>query len=338
MPQPMNNQLSSQPQKQKSSKLVLFGFFFWLFFVVIVLANRQNILDQIKLYGYTAPASISALAADDTMSPIATKIFYVNHPSIDQKTKFSQSCSSRAEQTIVIGCYHGNQNGIYLLSVTDQRLHGVEEVTAAHEMLHAAYDRLGTKERQKIDLLLNDYYTNTLKDQRIRDEVDAYKTTEPNDITNEMHSIFGTEVGVLPPELEGYYQKYFNDRSKVVAYSSAYAGEFTSRRQQVSADDAQLLVLKNQIEVITNQLTAQEGELQVRRNQMQAERSSGDIQSYNAQVPVYNAAVAAYNAEILSAKRLITEYNTLVEKRNAIALEVSELARAISGDALPQSR
>ena len=338
MPQPMNNQQPLQPQKQKSSKLVLLGLIFWLFFVVIVLVNRQNILDQIKLYGYTAPDSISALATDDTMSTFATKVFYVNHPSIDQKTIFSQNCSSRTEQTIVIGCYHGNQNGIYLLSVTDQRLHGVEEVTAAHEMLHAAYDRLDTKERQKIDLLLNDYYTNTLKDQRIRDEVDAYKTTEPNDITNEMHSIFGTEVGVLPPELEGYYQKYFNDRSKVVAYSSAYAGEFTSRRQQVSADDAQLLVLKNQIEVITNQLTAQEGELQVRRNQMQAERSSGDIQSYNAQVPVYNAAVAAYNAEILSAKRLITEYNTLVEKRNAIALEVSELARAISGDALPQSR
>jgi hypothetical protein len=34
---------------------------------------------------------------------------------------------------------------------------------------------------------------------------------------------------------------------------------------------------------------------------------------------------------------LISEYNSLVEQRNAIALEVQQLAKAISGDTLPGS-
>jgi len=334
----MNRQQAVQSKRKKSPKSATIGLFFWLLVVAITLVNRQNILDWFKLYGYTAPSTVSALATDSTMTPYATKVFYVNHPSIDQKLAFSQNCNSRTEQTIVLGCYHGNQNGIYLLSVSDARLHGVEEVTAAHEMLHAAYNRLSTKERHRVDALLNDYYANNLKDQRIRDEVDSYKTSEPNDITNEMHSIFGTEVGTLPPELETYYQQYFKDRSKVVAYSTAYASEFTSRRQQVSNYDTQLTGLKKQIETATNELTAQEGELQASRARLQAERDNGDVQSYNSQVPVYNAAVEAYNAKITVTKQLIAEYNVLVEKRNAIALEVSELAHAISGDALPQSR
>ncbi len=83
-------------------------------------------------------------------------------------------------------------------------------------MLHAAYNRLNSADKSRIDNSLQKYYQHTLTDQRIKNIIAAYKKTEPNDLVNEMHSIFGTEVAELPPELETYYKQYFSNRSVVV--------------------------------------------------------------------------------------------------------------------------
>ena len=52
----------------------------------------------------------------------------------------------------MLGCYILNK-GIYVYDITDDRLAGVRQVTTAHEMLHAAYDRLSVKERAQVDAM-----------------------------------------------------------------------------------------------------------------------------------------------------------------------------------------
>jgi hypothetical protein len=332
----MNNVIAS-PAKKRTSVASLTGLLAILVLVLLALVLRQNIFDWIRLRGYEAPTPVAALATDDTMTDYATKVFYVNHPEIDAKQSFASHCSQKAEQTIVLGCYYTGQNGIFVLKVTDQRLDGVEEVTAAHEMLHAAYDRLSSRDREHIDKLLTDYYKHQLTDERIKQTIENYKKTEPDAVVNEMHSVFGTEVGNLPPELESYYQRYFDNRAKVVAYATAYANEFTSRRAQVKQLDAQLETMKAQIDQATAALDAQARQLKQQRDDMNRQRASGDNAGYNQRVPGYNAAVEAYNSKLQSTRQLISEYNSLVEQRNAIALEVQQLAKAISGDTLPGS-
>ena len=119
-------------------------------FPVLVYFNAQNLVDWWKLRGYTPPASVSALASEDTMTKYATHVFYVNHPQIVSDTAtFRQDCSEN-EQTIVLGCYHPEQEGIFVYNVSDPRLSGVQQVTAAHEMLHAVYARLSTKDRKPV--------------------------------------------------------------------------------------------------------------------------------------------------------------------------------------------
>ena len=142
----------------------------------------------------------------------------------------------------MLGCYHSGQSGIFVLDVTDSRLDGVEQVTAAHEMLHAAYDRLSRSERSKVDAMLEDYYKNDLKDQRIVETINAYKKSEPKDVVNEMHSIFATEIASLPAPLEKYYQRYFTDRGQIVANAERYKSEFTSRQEAIVGYDAQLRI------------------------------------------------------------------------------------------------
>jgi hypothetical protein len=333
----MNNLDSQHFRRHKTSKPLLLLLIVWIMFAIGAILFRRDMLDWAALRSYTAPAAIAALAGDDTMTPQATRMFYVNHPSIEEKITFASRCSNHQEQTIVLGCYHGNQQGIYMLKVSDSRLDGVEEVTAAHEMLHAAYDRLNARERTHIDSLLQDYYDKQVKDTRIRTTIDAYKQSEPRDVINEMHSVLGTEVGNLPLELETYYQRYFSNRSKVVSYAAAYANEFTSRQGQVVAYDAQLKGLKVTIDATSAVLEQQLQGLSTTRQQLEADRANSDVTSYNQRVNAYNAAVVAYNVAVVEAKQLIAQYNDLVEKRNIVALEEQQLAKAISGDSVPSS-
>ena len=292
---------------------------------------RQQLLDQIKLYHYNAPAAVANLATEDGLQPGARRVFYVNHPALQNKTTFTMACpNGGGEKTIILGCYHGDQNGIYLLQVTDSRLNGVSQVTAAHEMLHAEYDRLSTKARQTLDAQLLDYYNHGLQDERIKDTIANYRKSEPNDVVNEMHSIFGTEVASLPPALESYYQKYFTDRAKVTAFAAQYQSEFSSRQATIKQDDAQLVSLKQRIETTEAGLSGQQGQITNHQQQLTAQRRSGDTAGYNAGVPGYNASVDAYNAQVRLVQQLVRQYNDLVAARNDIAAQISELSNALS--------
>ncbi len=298
-----------------------------------IFSNHQNIRDYWQLRGYAAPSEVANIAAQDTMTDFGRKVFYVNQPQINHKTDFGQRCPDASrEHTIVLGCYHSDQAGIFLLNVTDPRLNGVKQVTAAHEMLHAAYDRLSNKERQAVDEQLMAYYKNSLKDERLLKTIDAYKKSEPNDVVNEMHSIFGTEIASLPSSLEEHYRKYFVNRAQVVAFSAQYQAEFTSRKDKVAAADARLNTLKNQIETIKKDLEAKQSEITSRQEALVAQRNSGDVNGYNAGVPAYNNLIADFNNQANSLRGIVAQYNELVASRNAIALEQDQLQKSLSAD------
>ncbi len=300
----------------------------WLAVLGVMAANRQNIYDWWRLRNYQAPAAQAQLAAQDTMTPYARKAFYVNKPEIADKPGFATNCpvsGGTHEQTIVLGCYRGNQGGIFLLSVTDPRLSGVEQVTAAHEMLHAAYDRLSGPEQSRIDALLLDYFHHDLHDERIQATLAAYKKTEPNDVVNEMHSIFGTEIPALPPALEQYYQRYFTDRSRVAAFAAQYQSVFTSRQTAITAAESQLASLKSRIEAEEADLQTRQANITAQQTILLEQRNSGNLTAYNAGVPSYNRLVDAYNNQVGLVKSLVGQFNELVAKHNALVFEQGQL-------------
>src|SRR5690348_17199642 len=121
--------------------LVLFGL------LGLVAKNPYTVSDWLRLRNYQPDASVLTIADATSMTDRARHMFFINHPALQDKAAFHQSCPQYDEQTIVIGCYESGQRGIFVLKVDDQRLNGVEEVTAAHEMLHAAYERLSNSEQ-----------------------------------------------------------------------------------------------------------------------------------------------------------------------------------------------
>ncbi len=296
---------------------------------VVVYAKQQELSDWWRLRDYSPPAAVSILASQTTMTDYSRHVFYVNHPKIEPvAVSFRADCST-SEQTIVLGCYHGNQQGIYIYDVNDDRLFGVEQVTAAHEMLHAAYDRLDEKEKQQVDAMLEKFYRTQLNDERIKTTINSYKKTEPTQLVNEMHSIFGTEVMVLPAELENYYRQYFTDRSKIVGFAQNYQNEFTKRQNQINAYDAQLKDLKAKIDKAGTSLELQLADLQASKFKIDNLRNTAQFDAYNAAVPSYNIKVVSYNNNVTKYQADITAYNNLINTRNSLAKEIRELDQAL---------
>lgn len=306
--------------------------------IVWTLLNPYRLLGWYKLRGYTPPAEVAALADETSMTDAAKHLFYINHPAIEEKANFRENCPKYDNQTITIGCYLGGQRGIHILSVTDERLNGVEEVTAAHEMLHAAYERLGRAERQRINMLLDEYAANQLQDDRIKAALKGYEVSEPGQQHNEMHSIFGTEIVELPAELEQYYARYFESRQQVARLAARYQDAFQSRQAAIKHYDDQLAALASQIKANTATLQAEGESIEKRRAALDQMRTAGDIEDYNAGVAPFNASIDRYNNLLEETKAIIAQYNHMVEERNAIAAQSVELQEAIDSSALPKSQ
>src|SRR4051794_12915719 len=117
---PANNTYTPR-KKHRARNLVIV--LVWLVGLSLAAANHQSIFDWWQLRDYQAPTTVAQLSAQDTMTDYGRKVFYVNHPTVENKATFSHACPNNGgEQTIVLGCYHSNQAGIFLLAVNDPRL------------------------------------------------------------------------------------------------------------------------------------------------------------------------------------------------------------------------
>lgn len=295
----------------------------------LAVAKRQDITDWLILRNYTPSSEIVALSERTTMSPLGEKLFYVYDPQLLDKEGFNAQCT-KGEQSIVLGCYDGQ--GIYLYSITDAQLEGVVEVTSAHEMLHAAYARLGSVEKERVDALVESAVNEGAND-RIKKLIESYRVREPESLANEMHSIVGTEMRSLPTELEEYYSRYFLNRERVVEYSENYEAVFTGLQTRVEQIDADLLLRKSEIDTLETGLVAQADDLQAWEARLNAYKANNQIGQYNSEVDDFNSGINSYNASLAKVRNLIAEYNRMVVERNNLALQQNQLIKSLDSKA-----
>lgn len=298
--------------------------------VIFTLLNTHTVQDWWLLRQYTPPQDIVDLADRTAMTDKARRLFYVHKPVIEEATTFNNDCSS-AESSIVLGCYNGQ--GIYIYNVEDERLDGVQEVTAAHEMLHAAYDRLSAAEQARIDTLTERQFL-ALTDERIKKVVASYRAKDPAIVPNELHSILGTEVQQLLPELEEYYKQYFTDRQKVVALSQQYERVFTEIREQVERYSSDLKLRRAQIDTLQKSLDERASQLASAQTELSQLLALEKYREYNARIPDYNNSVESYNNDLQNYRNLIAEYNSLVALHNELTFEQNQLVQNLDSKAV----
>ena len=308
-------------------------FFYAVAALVVCLAagwlilNRQLLVDRWQLRHYQPPTEVAALATRLDLTDYAQRLFYLKDPQLQTAWHFNRVCPERESSSLVLGCYNGQQ--IHIFMVDDPRLDGVEEVTAAHEILHVAYERLSGRDKANLKIWLS-AVKEGLTNQRIKKAIELYANLPQDQLYNELHSIFATEIRGLPDWLEDYYSRYFNQRLKIVALSETYDATFNQLSERVDELDAQL---RRQAEAIEQTQTSLDHQLELINNQrayLSQLLESGEVGLYNASIDGFNHQINDYFNDSTQLQAKIDDYNQLVEERNAISLEQNDLSQSLN--------
>ena len=311
--------------------------FQWLFIGAFLVTlwvggNQDMFLDWLNVKPQASSPDIERLATATAMTRSAQRIFYRQDPTIEQRREFLKTCSKVPVKGVMMGCYsrRGSVGKIAIQVVTEPRLQGMMEVTAAHEMLHAAYDKFSQSERDRLTPLLESAVTR-VKDERLLKVLNQYKADDRERYLNELHSHLGTEISNLgEPELEKYYQKYFTNRQQTVSFA-VKAGS------TLRVIDERAEVLKPEIDRLEIDLKARRVELdstesqsksssqrleeqssalsQIRENAenglANGDRSTGLIAEFENQRSRFNDAVEVHNAQVRERQVKIDSYNNI---------------------------
>lgn len=277
---------------------------------LLVLAglNYNGLADQYALATYRPTAEISGFEARVGLTPAARAALYRSNPQFDAKAAFNTDCDTKPHE-LELGCYYRGR--IYVLRIENASLAPEMDVVSAHELLHAAWARMGVSERQRLATLLQAEYK-SLNDKDLNERMAGYAVSEPGEEANELHSILATEYARLSPELEKYYARYFTQRSQVVARHEAYQDVFESRRLELERELAKI--------------RSEKATLSSLNRQMDVYKASGQITAYNALVPQQNRLVELINSQIEIYRAGVDEYNELSKSLDSQTITDTETA------------
>ncbi len=293
--------------------------------------NLQHIRDTVQYYQYTPDSAVAQLALDSGMNDRGKFLFYASHPALSDADSFNKECGPPEEFAAILGCYTGLN--IYIYDITDPRLAGIRPTTAAHEMLHAAYERLGEKERQRVDTLLEAEYNKLKDNEELASKMSFYERAQPGQRLNELHSIIGTEIGQLSSELERYYSQYFSDRTKVVAQHDQYRLVFDTLKTRANILNGQIDRLKGQIEQSRTAYETRARALDAKVAVFNDRADRGDFEDqagFTRERQVLLAETAQLDRLRIEINANVDEYNKLVAELSSIATETNTLNRSMS--------
>jgi phage shock protein A len=274
---------------------------------------------------------IAALAIATTMTEDAQQLFYKQEPEIAPKSQFHSLCSKvqrNVEETVLLGCFtsDGYRGKIIIQSVTDSRLEGTMEVVAAHELLHAVYQKLSRREREDLEPRLAKA-AKQVKDSFLLPVIESYREGDVDIYHNELHSYLGTELDDLgDPELEKHYQKYFSDRLQVVELSKrsrstltdldSQAGELVPEidrlETQLQQEESTLKTMADDLDYRANRLNELKSSLLSLQRQAEDALRNGDsslVSQFESAQENFNAEVREYNYQVESHRNRVTQFN-----------------------------
>lgn len=299
--------------------------------VIFVVVNQQRIIDQIRVWDYAPSQAIAQLAERSGLSEKGRFYFYVARPELVLAERFNNSCHRAEYSSPILGCYVPVSDAIYIYNVDNEQLDGIEEVTAAHEMLHAVFARMSAQEVRDVSVKLEAVYER-LKTPKLEDRMAQYEEVEPGSRINELHSIIPTEFQDIGEELEQYYRQYFDDRLRVVALHDSYSKVFDDLERDAAS--------------LSQSLESERGRIGQMRATYERElgQLNADIATFNRQADsgyfttreefdiirarlIGRAAVLDQQHDELNGA--IDEYNRGVERLNMLGKQADQLNRSL---------
>jgi chromosome segregation ATPase len=204
----------------------------------------------------------------------------------------------------------------------------VMEVTAAHEMLHVAYQRMSIFEQTHINQQLQ-VQLSKLQNPRILKLVGTYNRQDSRSVDNELHSILGTEVQNLSPKLEEHYRQYFTDRSSIVALSERYEGVFTTLKEKAKTLTRELETQKVGLERLAAQVKQESASIDSERANLESTIAANPQADYQFRISSFEDRVNSYNQLVAQLRAQSDAYNRAISESNSLTVEHNSLVDSL---------
>lgn len=276
--------------------ILIIGGGFW------IINNYRYLLDIYAKNTSPSDSTAAIYSNNLNLTEAGNLMLFGTYPEIKEKSEFNTECSP-VQNVIELGCYKTIINRIYVLNINEPNLEDIEVVTMGHELLHSAYERLSSKEKNEINSLLEKELTLLKNDKELLNRLKNYENSQPGSKNNELHSIIGTEYKNISSKLEQYYKKYFINRLKIVELNQKNENYLLSKEQDIQEQ-------KQYIENLQSQLDSLE-------EKMDNLKSSNKISQYNALVPQQNYLVEQIRKEIEEYNEKVNIYNDIINSINS---------------------
>ena len=314
---------------KKNSRLIAFGIssVALLFLVAFLVINFGVIKDILVGMRYQPSEAMSEIREKMNLTGKGMRIFNASLPELKDKDEFNKICRGEESENAVLGCYRGDK--VYVYNVTSDELPGVREVTAAHELLHAVYDRMNMEEKRDLSAILGTVYNENLE--ILGEEIGLYEDDKKEE---ELFVRIGTEIKALPEVLEKKYGEIFENQDEIVDFYQGYISVFREIENKLKE---LLLKVENLEAEITKKTEQYETEVGVLND---------DVKKFNdcAKTPDCFTSSWVFNnkrRELVSRQEnltvlydkingLISEYNTLAAEYNENLLHGQALNMAIN--------
>jgi cell division protein FtsB len=288
-------------------------------------SRGQWLQDQYTVLTQPSPDDIVAIADATGMSDDGRLIFLASTPAVEDAADFNDDCRVESEGTL--GCFDGTD--IYIYAVTDPRLQGTIEVTGAHEMLHAAYQRLSREDRADVDALVAEAVAALPEDDPVFEDMANYPAEQ---FPDEWHSRLGTEFADLPPALEAHYARYFDDRSLVLALDAQSTALLDELEAQLDALAAEVEALDAEVTARSDAYAAALAAYNSDVDAFNAKADSGGFtsqQQFDAARADLVARQESLDAERTALNAQIDHYNELVDQLTALDADYADLYQSL---------
>lgn len=219
---------------------------YWVAIVVIV-ALSGMVLRQPAWWdfwsglGYEPDATTAEIEDALELTGKGRRIFAATRPVVEQSAEFNEHCNSHNADVSLLGCYTDGK--IYVYEITAEQLTAANKVTAAHELLHAVWERMSGVERYQLESLLRAVYMDN--QDWFDEELESYDEDER---LEEIYARAGTKLAEVPEELEEHYAKIFQNRAKIVAYYQAYEAPFKVLQKEIEDLEKKITATRDEIE------------------------------------------------------------------------------------------
>lgn len=306
-------------------------------------ANPRTVTDTLTVWQYEPTPAIAGYATRAGMSEAGRFVFYASRPQVVAGDQFDRLCSRDEPGIGILGCYTLADGRIHLFDITNVELDEFEVVVAAHEMLHAAWDRLAPSERAALEAPLEEAFASidptSDRGAELAERIASYEAADPASRIPELYAIIGTEIAALPPALEEHYGRWFDDRQLVVTLWEQVQAIFLEL-------EADLERLGAELELLATEIEAEQAAADTVAAQLRA-----DIEAFNARAsqPGGYATQAAFDADrqaLLDRQAALTQtidatnakvdrYNALVEEFTALNDQAAALGRDLNIEPQP---